>query len=68
MKYWATIGLWLALLAGYQTASAQVPLRLAIFDVQDDETGEVGAVLRALAKEETARFELLDDALVRNVT
>ena len=65
MRYWVTIGLWLALLAGCQTVVAQVPLRLAIFDAQGDETGEVGVFLRTLAKEETARFELLDEALVR---
>lgn len=65
MKYWATIGLGLLLLAGCLPASAQAPLRLAVLDLQGDETGEVGALLHALAKEERAKFELLDDALVR---
>jgi len=65
MKYWMTTGLWLALLAGCQTTSAQTPLRLAIFDVQGDGTGDVGASLHALAKAEQTSFELLDDTLAR---
>jgi TonB family protein len=64
LRHWVTTGLWLALLAGCQAASAQTLLRLAIFDLQDDETGEVGAFLRAQAKAEQSQFELLDGALV----
>ena len=43
-------------------AAAQTPLRLAVLDLNGDETGAVAAQLRGLAK---GQFELLDSALVR---
>lgn len=51
--------IWLTFSAGVM---AQTPLRLAVLDLNGDETGAVTAQLRGLAK---GQFELLDPALIR---
>lgn len=55
----------LALSVLVSVASAQTPLRVAVFEISGDETGEVQAALNALVQAERASFELLEPALVR---